>query len=232
MEYEDFHTGMFQANLLYDIEIEEDDYEEIALIAWNRIGNKVTKLYNYSVRLGCNENSIQLPCNCYYLEAVTADEEDWSRTTNYSNYGDNYTSFTEQYIESGKRQTHPFYQKGHFLQFEKVGNTLYFKEKHPGKINILYHGIVADDEGLPMITRKETEAIAAFVAYTSLYKQGLKTKNGNIIKLAQDLELKWMRLCDAARVPEHLNQNEMNEALEAKHSWCRKTYGRSFKPLM
>ena len=45
------------------------------------------------------------------------------------------------------------------------------------------------------------------------------------------LEAKWNRLCDAARVPEYLNQNEMNEILDAKHSWDRKIFNKSYKPI-
>jgi len=35
-------------NTLYGIEMQEDDFEEAALIAWGLIGNKRTRLYRYS----------------------------------------------------------------------------------------------------------------------------------------------------------------------------------------
>lgn len=232
MQLEEFHTGLFQANLLYNIDIDEDEYEEIALIAWNRIGNKITKLYHYDTKLSCNEDYIDLPCNCYYLEAVTACEEDWNRTTNYSNHGDINTSYVEQYIESDKRGTNAFYIPGHYLQYERVGMRLYFKEKHPGNIHILYHGIAADEEGMPLITRKESEAIAAFVAFTVYFKQALSTKDGNLYKFAQDLEVKWHKLCDSARVVEHFSQNDEDKILNARSSWNRKSYGKSYKPMI
>jgi hypothetical protein len=37
---ENFNSTIYQANLLYGVEMNEDDALDIALIAWNKIGNK------------------------------------------------------------------------------------------------------------------------------------------------------------------------------------------------
>ena len=51
---------------------------------------------------------------------------------------------------------------------------------------VVYHGILMDDEDqLPLLNDKELRAVAAYVAYVSLYKEGIKKRDGNIIKLAQ-----------------------------------------------
>ena len=42
---------------------------------------------------------------------------------------------------------------------------------------VVYHGYLADEDGLPLINEKEQRAIAAFLAYTSIYKQSLKRVN-------------------------------------------------------
>ena len=52
-----------------------------------------------------------------------------------------------------------------------------------------------------------------------------------IVQMAQALEIKWNRQCDAARVPDSISQNEMNEILDAKSNWNRKIYGKTYKPL-
>jgi hypothetical protein len=57
---------------------------------------------------------------------------------------------------------------------------LYFSHNY-GNINILYKGIIADNEGLPELTDKEATAIATYLAYITKYKEGLKTGNSNII---------------------------------------------------
>lgn len=40
---------------------------------------------------------------------------------------------------------------------------------------VVYHGIFVDEEtGLPLITDKELRALTTYVAYVTLYKEGLK----------------------------------------------------------
>jgi hypothetical protein len=44
----DFHYGLSLLETMYGINLQEEDYEEIALVGWNLIGNKRSKLYRYS----------------------------------------------------------------------------------------------------------------------------------------------------------------------------------------
>ena len=74
-------------------------------------------------------------------------------------------------------------------------------------------------------------AIATYCAYVLKFKEGLKTNNSNIIKVAQLLEDKWKKLCDAARVGESISQNDMDQILDAKTSWNRKIFNKSYKPV-
>ncbi len=225
-----FKSAMFQANLLYDLELSPENFEEIALIAWNFIGNKKVRLYKYCTKINCEDNSVELPCNTDIIEAVTYGFEDWNYTTNDTPNGDFNSQFVESYIEGRKLFKNPLYVSGRFAKYERVGDTLYF-EKNYGIVNILYKGVLLDDEGLPDINDKESLAIATYCAYIKKYKDGLITNNPNIIQLAQLLEQKWYRYCDAARVPEYLNQNDMNEILDVKTSWDRKRYNKSYKVL-
>ena len=41
-----------------------------------------------------------------------------------------------------------------------------------------------------------------------------------------------MRLCNAARIPAHLSQNDLDSILDVKTRWDRKQYGKSFKPVL
>ena len=45
------------------LEIEDDEYEELGLIAWGLIGNKNRKLYRYTACIDPSDNSVTLPCN-------------------------------------------------------------------------------------------------------------------------------------------------------------------------
>jgi hypothetical protein len=81
---------------------------------------------------------------------------------------------------------------GKVLHYEKIKDKLYFTHNY-GTVNILYKGILADEDGLPEITDKEAAAIATYIAYFIKFKEGLKTNNGDIIKMSQILEAKWLK---------------------------------------
>ena len=57
------------------------------------------------------------------------------------------------------------------------------------------------------------------------------TKDQSTMTLSQMLEQKWKSFCTQARVPEYLNQNELDEILNVQTSWDRKRFGKSFKPI-
>jgi hypothetical protein len=165
--------------------MDDDDLEEIGLIAWELIGNRNTKLYRYHTCIG-SDLSVTLPCNAFIqgqgkstVELVTADYEDWLENTNYSDFGDPNTSFVEQAIESEKRYQSPYYMSGKILKYEEVGDKLYFTHNY-GRINILYKGILVDETGLPKLSNKEALAIATYIAYTQKFKEGLITNNAAI----------------------------------------------------
>lgn len=178
---------MSLANTLYGLNLSPDNFEEMGVVAWSKIGNKRTRLYRITLDVSC-KNTVDLPCNCDIIEAITYGFEDWNWVTNLTNNGDWSTNFTEHYIEARKMFENPLYVSGKYVKYERVGNTLYLDNNYGGKINLLYKGEVLDDDGLPQITDKEAEAIAAFCAYAVKYKEGLQTNNANIINLANDLK--------------------------------------------
>lgn len=223
----DFHYIAVLLDMLYGIEMENEDLEELGLIAWRLIGNKNVKLYKYSTCIG-PDLSVTLPCNAVgdkgCVELVTTSYEDWKRVTNYSDLGDHNTAFIENSIEVEKWYQSPYYLSGKILKYEQVGDKLYFAHNY-GKINILYKGFLADEEGLPKLTDAEANAIATYIAYVTKYKEGLITNNTNIINLANSLKANWLQQCDQARVT-YLNQNDFNNILDVKYSWDRHSYGK------
>lgn len=226
----DFNYIYTVANSLYGLELEPEQFEELGLTAWNLIGNKTVRLYNYSADISCDDLSVQLPCNCDIIEAVTYNHEDWNYSTNKTVNGDYNSQFTEQYIEARKLYQAPLYVSGKYAKYERVGDTLYF-DKDYGKVNILYKGIILDEDGLPQVNEKEALAIATYIAFATKQKQGWVTNNQNIIQLAQYLYQQWLKYCDSARVPLSIDQNTMNQVLDAKSSWNRKVYNKAYKPI-
>lgn len=224
----DFHYAMSLMDTMYGITMQEDQFEEIALVGWNLIGNKRTRLYRYSTCVNNCEDGIQLPCNVDMVEAVTTDFEEWDYSTNDTPDGNINSAIVESYIEHRKTFKDPLYAPGKFIRYERVGDMLYFDKPH-GKINILYKGLVVDDSGLPQITDKEAMALATYCAYTYQFREGLKTNNPNIVKLAESLYQMWTRQCDQARVGYYMSQNDWDKVLDAKTSWNRKIHGKSLK---
>ena len=166
---DNFYSIISHANLMYGLDMNENDAIDIGLVAWNRIGNKQCRLYRYRAKIDKETLSVDLPCNCVSVEAVTYDYEDWKYTSNDTVNGDYQSQFIENYIESRKMYNNAFYISGKYAKYQQVGDTLYF-EKDYGYVNILYKGVEVDDDELPYLTRKEVEAIACFCAcllYTS-----------------------------------------------------------------
>lgn len=225
-----FHYGLSLLDSLYGMNLSEENYEEIALVGWNLIGNKRAKTYRYSVCLQPGQTEIELPCNCDILEAVTANWEDFQHVDNDSP-DERYGSFdTEQYIERRKHFKEPLYARGKFINYERVGNTLYLQHDCAGgRVNILYRGLVLDEDGLPEISDKEAMALATYCAWITKFKEGLATNNTVMINLANNLKQLWQVQCDQARTDHSWTQNEYDEILDVKTCWDRKLNSKSYK---
>lgn len=231
-----FHYIAVLLDMLYGIELEDEDLEEIGLIGWNLIGNKNVRLYRCRMKIDENDLSITLPCNAFgngteggVVELVTSSYEDWDRVTNHTDNGNINSSIIENRIEAEKYYQSPYYLPGKVLKYYQVKDKLYFAHNY-GVVNVLYKGILADEDGLPELTDKEATAIATFIAYTVKFKEGLITNNVNITNQSYELKKIWLQQCDQARVT-YLNQNDMNNIIEIKNSWDRGMYSKSFKGL-
>lgn len=219
----DFHYAISQAQTLYDVEGDQEDLEEIGLIAYKKIGNRNTVLLRATLPI--IDGVVILPCDVTYIEAVTYCGEDFNYTSNtvYDN-----SEAIENFIEGQKTFTDSFYLSGKFVKYRRVGNKLYVNQPC-GNVNILYHTDV--DSELPDLTESEIDAIATYIAYTLKYKEALKTHNQAIMQEAAILEKQWKAACNHARTPEHISQNDMDQILNTKTSWDRKVYNKSFKPI-
>ena len=226
-----FRYALTLAQTLYDVEGDSDTLIDIGLVAHNFIGNKFTQLHKKLLDVNCEDGSIQLPCDVDMIEAVTyCGMEDWNYTDNTKPNGDISSLYTENYIESQKAFLDPHYISGKFVKYRKVGDKLYVN-KGLGKVQVLYHSLILDEDGLPAINDKEAIAIAEYIAYVTKYKEAIRTNNQNVLKMAQELKQQWLFHCDAARVPEHVSQNEMDQILNALTAASWKTHGKSFKPI-
>ena len=228
MELSNINAAYGLCESLYGVTPDENEFEDLALDAWSRIGTKHTRLYRFVGNV--RDHKLELPCNADFIESVHVPLPDAQMTSNqaYNTWTD--TLWIEGYADIWKGNKDPKWTGGKLVKYDEGDNTLYFTRNYH-HVMVVYHGILADDEsGLPLVNDKEIRAIASFVAYASLYKEGIKKRDGNIIRLSQVVKEDWLRNCNAARISEHLNQNDMDAILDAKTSWNRKSYGKSYKP--
>lgn len=222
-----FYTAHAHLHDFHGISIDEDEFETIAIHAYDKIGNKRTRMYKIG---GMTENCVfELPCNVLELEMVTECVEDHQIKDDLYNINvDNRVA--ETVLDKSNATPDGFYyMNGRMIDYELDEHKLHFKKNL--YVNVLYKGELLDDEGLPKLNHKQVEAIANYCAYTHLYKKGLATRDPNTIQLANMIKAEWNRTVENARVPEYMNQNEINEILQAQSSWDRKRYNVSFKPL-
>ena len=216
---------------LYGITPNESNFEDIVMNGWSYINNKHTRLYRY-VADADKDGVLDLPCNVDVIESVHIPMPDAKMTSNKTVFNEINTLFTEGYIDAWKRLEDPYWTRGKLVKYDEGNNQLFFARPYKN-IMVVYHGIIADEEtGLPLVTDKEIKALAAYVAYESLYREGIQKRNPDIIQFAQTIYSDWLKLCNAARIPEHLSQNEMDSILDVKTRWDRKQYGRSYKPTL
>lgn len=228
MNRNNFRSVYGLANTLYGTSLSPEEFEDVALNGWNQIGNRQTRLHRYVT--STESGRIKLPCNVDFIEAVflsTPDVHDSSNVNN-PNY---YNRIVEFYNETQKTEPNPFYNSGHLAKYRIEGDYLVFDRDY-NDVTIMYHGVITDDEGFPYLNDKEVQALAAYLAYVDIYKKSLLKKDGNLFNLATSVKNDWLRFCNAARIPEHITQNEINDVLDVKTRWDRKSYGKTFKPML
>lgn len=225
-------TALSQAYELYGLELDEDRFETYAMSAWRKIGNKECKMNSVLLRPEKDPNGgwfICKPADLEAIEAITLCFEDAQETSAIYNHAGAYNFPVENWIETTKHNSDSQYISGKFVKFDEIGDRIYFTEPYE-HVNLLYKALAVDDEGLPFINDKEAEAIAAYCAFVEDNRKARLTKDPNTFQMAQLEEARWKRLCDAARVPESISQNEMNNILDAAVSRDVHNYGRTYKP--
>ena len=218
----------------YGIELDEDTFETYAMSAYRKIGNKEIILKVIRVVPEKDPNRgwfIQKPCDMEEIEAITLDWEPGREVSATDNYLAYRTIPIENWIERFKRNKDEFYLSGTFIKYAEFQDKILLSEDYPA-VNILYKAQATDEEGLPFITEKEMEAIAAYCAYAYDLKRGRVQKDQATLQLSQIEYSMWSKLCSEARVADSLSQNEINEILDVLTSFDIHSYNvSSTKPI-
>ena len=230
MKLHSINAAYTLAQALYGVEPQQYDFEDIAMQAWELINNKHTRLYRYTGNT--IDKRLELPCNVDVIESVHIPINDAQMTSNKTVFNSIETLFIEGYIDAWKRLEAPLNQRGKLVKYREGDNSLYFNRDYP-RVMIVYHGIIVDDEtGLPLVNDKELTAIAAYIGYALTFKKAIQSRDKGSMEIAMILKQDWLRYCNAARIPAHFSQNDMDAILDVKARWDRKAYGKSMKPII
>jgi len=216
-----FKAVLERLDLIHGIHVNENYAINLGMIAWDKIGNKETDIYRLATTIvDCKAT---LPCNAEFIECVTTGIETPANATvdrlyeNFLQDEDFQKPFRHDLILPDNR----------FLKFRHFGEYLQF-DVDSLDIQIIYRGVICDDDGLPLLTEKEVEAISYYIAYIESYKSA-KNNMAGAGEMMQFQYSQWDRLCADARVPEEFTQNEIDRILDVKFSWDRKMYGKAYK---
>ena len=227
------YAALDHARDMYGVELDEDTFEVYAMSAWTKIGNKDYKLYLTKADTECDPEGgwyVCKPCNMDSIEAITLNFESAQETSSVSNNFSIYSHNIEQNIETSKRMPNGLYIPGKYVKYKELGDRIYFTEPFKN-LNILYKGLYTDENGFPYLSEKEIEAIALYCAFSDKYKKGLMSKDTQEINLAQMLKKDWLNACKAARVPQDISQNSMNEIMDAFVRRDVHRFGLTHKPV-
>lgn len=229
-----FYAALEQARDMYGLELDEDLFETYGMSAWYKIGNKDCRIYVTKIYPEPDPEggwSVYKPCNLDAIEAITTNYESAQEINSINNNLGIYTHAVEQGIEYSKHDKDALYISGKLVKYKELGDKIYFSEPYR-ELNLLYKGLYTDEDGLPFLSNKEVEALAVYCAYVDHYKHGIVNKNQQEITLAQMLKKDWLKACDAARVPENISQNEMNEIMNVFVRRDVHRFGQTYKPIL
>lgn len=229
MNQENFYAILAHLNTMYGMDMSNSSFENIALHAWDQIGNKNYTLYRMS---GHTTNKrLQLPCNADIIESVTAPGQSVIHATGTFNNSEYFVNQSiEDNIEQQSSKTEALYTSGHFIDYTLHENNLLFTREYE-HVDVLYKGVIVDDEGLPLVNFKEKDAIAKYCAFVQLQKQAMVSKDKSTWEMSQIFKQQWQYAVDDARTPIYLNQNDMDNILNVQSSWDRKRFGLTFKSI-
>jgi hypothetical protein len=237
----DFMYPRFLLKDLYDIDMQEDDYLERAYNTYRAIGNIATGIHHFKFTVA-DDLKIELPCNCEFIESVSTDENLLMRQEDLIIYSATNSSLSPNSFladvisnESLRRvyipQSSNLHPTGIFMPYDLQGRIMHFSTEQSGtKGNLIYRGILVDDNDNPILYRKEAEAIAAQLAYLHTQKQVFMRDPAAAGILAY-IKPEANRLMAAAKIPESITQNQWNRILAARTRHDRKVFNSSYKPV-
>lgn len=231
-----FQTALYYLEELHGMTMNETSFLDAGMIAWKRIGNRQVCKHLIQKEKTDENGCIDLPCNLLdiiYVVEHSGDFLDSPYRPDYTvaRYDNTYPERILNRFSTKAAYQHSSEPSGQYIPYEVTETGIMIQSNGPDvEYDILYEGLVGDDEGFPKLNQREAEAISYFLAYITVHKRmGMKIeKDGNLVQYYYQL---WSKACRNARVPEKFSQNFIDSVLNVKTSMNRKTYNRSLRMM-
>jgi hypothetical protein len=230
-------AGLSVLKTMYGMHIDEYDYLDIAVDTLRNIKHFGTTEYVSFITVDSSGKAM-LPCNMDSIDAVTTQEmgrKAFASRVEFDMDGilgtDTYYSMegTMKALGLTARPGLAGSSGKGYISYQLDGKTISVGREHAGqRIALAFTGITTDLEGLPLITRKQSNALAA-VAARVLAVRGANRGDKNLASMVEYYTGITGRLVQAASIPEDLTDNELDEVLNAKTSFNRKSINRPTK---
>jgi hypothetical protein len=234
---QNIRSGLPLIKTLYGLNIDEFDYLDIAVDTLRDIRYFGTTEHIAYITVNRDFKAV-LPCNMGTIDAVTTEHMGRKVFSTRKVIEVDGILDTDSYYSSIETRDNLGIEwnpglggitgKG-YISYRLSGKSLIVSEDLVGKrIAVAYTGIIVDAEGFPIITRKQANAIAAICAKFIMLKGANRGEKGAASMIEYYSGLAG-RLKQAASIPEEITDNEMDEILNVKTSFNRKTHNRPTK---
>lgn len=232
-------SGLPVLKTMYGMHIDEYDYLDIAVDSLRNIKHFGTTSYVAYVTVD-REGKALLPCNMYTIDAVTTEHMGRKAfdTRVVVEMDDIVGTDTYYFIDNIMRGLGwswgrmpglaGTWGKG-YISYQLEGKAITVGKEHSGgRIAVAFTGMTIDLEGYPFITRKQANALAAVCARV-LSIRGANRGDKGLAAMVQFYTTESGRLVQAASIPEDITDNELDEVLNCKTSFNRKSVNRPTK---
>jgi hypothetical protein len=218
----------------YGITIDEYDYLDIAVDLLRDVKHFGIQPFKAFVKVD-KDGYLPVPCDLDILEGIVTahqgeieyQDRDVTQLRSPNNDG-YYTANTVRNLLEWPVRTLNIIDGQLSYKLEKDRIKLYDDFYRGKEVCIAYTGFMMDDEGYPLITRKQSNAIAAAAAKVVIMRAALSGDQ----RKAQMLEFivqEAARTKQAASIAEDISDSELDELMDANTTFNRKAYKRPNK---
>lgn len=232
-------AGITVLKTMYGMHIDEYDYLDIAVDSLRNIKHFGITPYIAYITVDRYGKAL-LPCNMHSIDAVTTEQMGRKAfdTRVVVEMDDMINTDTYYFVDNVMRGLGWSWGtasglagvsgKG-YISYMLEGKSISVGKEYSGaRIAVAFTGMAIDLEGYPFITRKQSNALAAVCARVLAVK-GANRGDKGLASMVEYYTGLSGRLVQAASIPEDITDNELDEVLNCKTTFNRKSVNRPTK---